>query len=70
MTTAEYVSNPKAVYKTELATMLGYSRYTPIQSAIDNTDLGKAMAETGYQKTAKMLTPKQALLIIHYFLTI
>ncbi|MBO4601592.1 MAG: DUF4248 domain-containing protein [Salinivirgaceae bacterium] len=59
-----------AIYKNELARMLGYSRWRNIQQIISrHPELADKLKENDYNKVAKFLTPAQGLIIATYLYT-
>ena len=64
MTIADYINKPAAIYKNELARIVGYSRWRNIQQIISrNKELADKLTQNGYQKASKFLTPAQGLII-------
>ena len=68
MTLDEYKAQPKAIYKNELAEMLGYSNWRNVQQKIKQSEqLKRELERTAcYSRTAHLLTPAQAKIIIRH----
>lgn len=67
MTINGYINQPVAISKSECANLLGYAHWRNVQQAINQSaELSNGLKQNNYVKTAKLLTPKQALLIIKH----
>lgn len=67
MTVSEYINHPQAIGKAECATLLGYAHWRNVQQAIEQSaELCEALKQNNYIKTAKLLTPKQGVLIVKH----